>query len=137
MITFLGLGDKVFREAYMYVVVYPRLIIRLWFFMSHKAQGEGSFRSVSIYQLSSVLCRIVIYYRWYSTIVSVNIIFNIWSKQNTWDTNVEEHYQHQSLEMQKALLLTEIGKPLSLGTRPIPTPGPGQVLVKLTATQSS
>jgi D-arabinose 1-dehydrogenase-like Zn-dependent alcohol dehydrogenase len=53
------------------------------------------------------------------------------------DTKVEAHYQHQSLEMQKALLLTEIGKPLSLGTRPIPTPGPGQVLVKLTATQSS
>jgi hypothetical protein len=71
MITFLGLGDKVFREAYMYVVVYPRLIIRLWFFMSHKAQGEGSFRSVSIYQLSSVLCRVVIYYRGCSTVRTV------------------------------------------------------------------
>ncbi|KPI34690.1 Zinc-type alcohol dehydrogenase-like protein [Cyphellophora attinorum] len=37
-------------------------------------------------------------------------------------------------KQQKAVLVTEIGKPVELGTRDIPTPGEGQVLVKVTAT---
>ncbi|KAE8443923.1 hypothetical protein EG329_001233 [Mollisiaceae sp. DMI_Dod_QoI] len=37
--------------------------------------------------------------------------------------------------MQRALLVKEIGRPLSLDTRPIPSPKSGQVLIKVTATQ--
>jgi hypothetical protein len=37
-------------------------------------------------------------------------------------------------KQQKAVLVTEIGKPVELGTRDIPTPQAGQVLVKVTAT---
>ncbi|RDW85278.1 hypothetical protein BP6252_02868 [Coleophoma cylindrospora] len=36
--------------------------------------------------------------------------------------------------MQKAIFVTEVGKPVSLGTRPIPTPGPEDVLIKVTST---
>lgn len=36
---------------------------------------------------------------------------------------------------QKALFVTEVGKPVTLGTRAIPTPGPGEILIKVTATQ--
>jgi NADPH2:quinone reductase len=36
---------------------------------------------------------------------------------------------------QKALFVTEVGKPVTLGTRAIPTPGLGEVLIKVAATQ--
>ncbi|TVY82203.1 Dehydrogenase orsE [Lachnellula suecica] len=38
-------------------------------------------------------------------------------------------------ETQNAIFVTEIGKPVMAGTREIPTPGPGEVLIKVTATQ--
>ncbi|KAL5318347.1 hypothetical protein ACEPPN_013407 [Leptodophora sp. 'Broadleaf-Isolate-01'] len=37
--------------------------------------------------------------------------------------------------MQNALFVTEVGKPVTVGTREIPTPGPNEVLIKVTATQ--
>ncbi|RDW77883.1 GroES-like protein [Coleophoma crateriformis] len=36
--------------------------------------------------------------------------------------------------MQKAIFVTEVGKPVSLGTRPIPAPGPEEVLIKVSST---
>ena len=36
-----------------------------------------------------------------------------------------------SPEVQKALLFAAKGSPFAVGTRPIPKPGPGQVLVKI------
>lgn len=38
--------------------------------------------------------------------------------------------------MQKALFVTELDKPVTLGTRAIPEPGSGEVLIKVTATMS-
>ena len=38
--------------------------------------------------------------------------------------------------MQKALFVTEVGKPVSLGTRAIPNPNLGEVLIKITSSQS-
>jgi hypothetical protein len=38
------------------------------------------------------------------------------------------------VKMQKALFVKEVGKPVSAGTRPIPTPGPREVLIKVTST---
>lgn len=37
---------------------------------------------------------------------------------------------------QKALFVTELGKPVTQGSREIPEPGPGEVLIKITGTQS-
>ncbi|KAH7346885.1 chaperonin 10-like protein [Rhexocercosporidium sp. MPI-PUGE-AT-0058] len=37
--------------------------------------------------------------------------------------------------MQNALFVKEVGKPVKAGTRAIPTPGPNEVLIKVTATQ--
>jgi NADPH2:quinone reductase len=39
--------------------------------------------------------------------------------------------------MQKAVFVHEIGKPVRLGERPIPSPGVGEILVKVTATQGA
>jgi hypothetical protein len=39
-------------------------------------------------------------------------------------------------KVQKALFGTEIGKPVTLGTRSIREPGPGEVLIKVTASMS-
>jgi hypothetical protein len=39
--------------------------------------------------------------------------------------------------MQKAVFVHEIGKPVRLGERPIPSPKVGEVLVKVTATQGA
>jgi NADPH2:quinone reductase len=40
-----------------------------------------------------------------------------------------------SPNVQKAIFVHEIGKPVRLGERPIPSPKVGEVLVKVTATQ--
>lgn len=37
---------------------------------------------------------------------------------------------------QKTIFVTEVGKPATLATRPIPAPKEGEVLIKVTASQS-
>lgn len=39
-----------------------------------------------------------------------------------------------STTLQRALLLVSPGAPLALGSRPVPKPGPGQLLVRIVAT---
>ena len=40
-----------------------------------------------------------------------------------------------SKNTQKALFVTEVGKPVTLGNRAIPTPGLGEILISVAATQ--
>jgi hypothetical protein len=54
------------------------------------------------------------------------------AKANISEKSPSTHHQH--LKMQQAVFVTEIGKPLTLGTRAIPEPKEGEVQIKVLST---
>jgi hypothetical protein len=50
-------------------------------------------------------------------------------------TSQSKPLTHSIMATQKAILVSEIGKPVHLSTRPIPTPNPDEILIKVSSAQ--